>query len=194
MPELAVARLRQGLSVDDARFDRIYPEWARRLSTVHWTPVAVAARAAALLVRAPGTRVLDVGAGVGKLCLVGSMVTQGVFFGIESCSMLVHAARDAATRLQMLGTRFVHGNMMELDWRRFDALYLYNPFADNLEAVDSRAYDVYVAFARAQLHAARPGTRVATYHGFGAAMPPSYRLEFEGERELEWLELWTKAY
>jgi hypothetical protein len=25
-------------------------------------------------------------------------------------------------------------------------------------------------------------------------MPPSYRLEFEGERELEWLELWTKAY
>jgi hypothetical protein len=194
MPETALAELRQGISVDDSRFDRIYPEWARRMSTVHWTPVAVAVRAAQLLVRTPGARVLDVGSGVGKFCLVGSMVTQGTFYGIESCARFAHTARDTARRLQTPGTRFLFGNMMALDWQRFDAFYLYNPFADNLEALESRLFDAYVRFARDELQAARAGTRVATYHGFGGAMPPSYRLEFEGERELEWLELWTKAY
>ena len=199
-----MARLRQGLWVDDSRFDQIFPEWARGLSTVHWTPVAVAVRAAELLVRSPGTRVLDVGAGVGKFCLVGSLVTEGTFYGIEACSLFVHAARATAERLQMRGTRFLHGNMMALDWGRFDAFYLYNPFADNLESllesqdsplgVDPRLFDAYVRFAREQLQAARVGTRVATYHGLGGAMPPSYRLEYEGERELEWLEVWTKAY
>jgi SAM-dependent methyltransferase len=204
MPEIAMARLREGLRVDDSRFDRVFPDWARVLSNVHWTPVAVAVRAAELLVRSPGTRVLDVGAGVGKFCLVGSLVTEGVFYGIEACSAFVHAARATAARLQMSGTRFLHGNMMALEWGRFDAFYLYNPFADNLEpvleshdhplGVEPCLFDTYVRFASEQLHAARVGTRVATYHGFGGPMPPSYRLEFEGERELEWLELWTKAY
>ena len=45
---------------------------------MHWTPVHVARRAAQFLVTGPETRVLDVGSGPGKFCLVGALATQGI--------------------------------------------------------------------------------------------------------------------
>src|SRR3954452_18195742 len=64
--------LRSGAAVPDAEFDRLFPDELRDRSYLHWTPVEVAVRAAELLAPSPrGIRVLDVGAGVGKLCLIG---------------------------------------------------------------------------------------------------------------------------
>jgi hypothetical protein len=174
------------LTIDDASFDGVYPGWAQRLSRVHWTPVAVATRAAELLVTREGTRVLDVGSGVGKLCLVGALTTAGRFHGIERVASFVDAARAAAARLG-LDASFTHGHLRDLDWRGFEAFYLYNPFADDPEPLES------LAFVREQLALAQDGTRVVTYHGPGAAMPPCYRLDWSGEGELAGLELWTKA-
>ena len=195
--------LRRGVLVDDACFDQLFPSWARHLSYAHWTPVAVAARAAGWLAWKPGARVLDVGAGVGKLCLVGALVTDGHWSGVEQCSLFVHAARAAAARLALQRTRFVHGNMMALAWRSFDAFYLYNPFADSIDAlaepnggplgVSAHVFDAYVRFVGERLDEARAGTRVATFHGFGGEVPPSYRLDGEGEGELAGLSLWVKC-
>ncbi len=51
MPETAEALDPDELtSVEDEKFDRIYPAQIRELSSVFWTPVAVAAEAAKLLV------------------------------------------------------------------------------------------------------------------------------------------------
>jgi len=177
--------------VDDERFDQVFPAPMRHLSKVHFSPVAVAAHAARFLVQAPGTRVLDVGAGVGKLCLVGALVTPGTFHGVERHAPFVQAARAAARLLHQPHTHFLHGDMREVDWRRFDAFYLYNPFAD-LDPAGSAA-GACVRFVGEQLDAARPGTRVATYHGYGGGLPPSYRRELAGEGELAGLELWSKA-
>jgi 2-polyprenyl-3-methyl-5-hydroxy-6-metoxy-1,4-benzoquinol methylase len=49
-------------------FDQIYPGEQRERSCLHWTPLDVAQRACALLASEPAARVLDIGAGVGKLC------------------------------------------------------------------------------------------------------------------------------
>jgi hypothetical protein len=174
-------------SLDDRRFDALFPAWTRHLSHLHWTPVAVAAYAARLLVRTPGTRVLDVGAGVGKLCLVGALVTPGVFHGLEQNASFVQIARAAAWCLHQPATRFHHGDLGSVDWRRYDAFYLYNPFGDHPDV------DAHVRLARERLDAAPPGTRVATYHGFGGTMPPTYRLELEGEGAFEGLALWIHA-
>src|SRR4030095_9279555 len=105
MPESVSARLRAGLPLEDAHFDRLYPEWAQGLSHVHWTPVAVARRAADLLVTRLGLRVLDGGAGVGDFGLFGALSTGGVFYGIEQRSQFVRAAREAAERLQIPSSR-----------------------------------------------------------------------------------------
>lgn len=60
-------------SETDRAFDRLLPEHLRRLSHEHWTPVDVAIRATALLCPASGTRILDIGSGVGKPCVIGTM-------------------------------------------------------------------------------------------------------------------------
>lgn len=188
MPELALDRLRRGLPVDDACFDQSFPAWLRHLSNVHWTPVAVAAHAARFLVREPGARVLDVGAGAGKLCLVGALVTAGSFHGVEQRAALVEAAQATARLLHEPRACFVHGDALAVAWSGFDAVYLYNPFADRPDALDAS-----VRAVQERLEAARPGTRVATYHGFGGAMPPAYRRDFAGEGKLAGLELWTRT-
>ena len=70
-------------SIEDEKFDLIYPAQIRQLSALHWTPVAVAAEAAKFLVTAPETRVLDIGCGPGKFCLVAASLTDGHFSGVE---------------------------------------------------------------------------------------------------------------
>jgi hypothetical protein len=89
-------------SIEDEKFDRIYPARIRELSSVFWTPIAVAAEAAKWLVAAPERRVLDIGCGPGKFCLVAASLTDGDFTGIEQRSDLVIAARQAALALGML--------------------------------------------------------------------------------------------
>jgi hypothetical protein len=97
-----LAALHAGDSVSDEEFDRLLPTWARNVSGLHFTPVRVARRAAELLVARAGARVLDVGAGVGKLCIVGALTTQGSFVGVEQRGHLVAAGRALLRRGQVL--------------------------------------------------------------------------------------------
>src|SRR5262249_1643443 len=102
-----LAALRAGAALDDAAFDQLYPDAVGRLSIVHWTPVAVARRAAALLAPITGMRVLDVGAGAGKLCCLGAVVHAGTWHGIERDPALVAVAIEIARALEVTPcTRF----------------------------------------------------------------------------------------
>jgi hypothetical protein len=202
MPEDVCTRLRCGLPLDDQDFDRLYPPWAQDLSTIHWTPIETARRAAELLVVRSGMRVLDVGAGVGKFCLVGALCLPGVFYGIEQRFHFVKIAHQVGERLGLKNARFLHGNMLDVEWRGFDGYYLYNPFAENIakscEAIDTtvdRTPQLFIAYVRGvteRLRLARLGTRVVTYHGFGGDMPPGYHLELEEMSGTDRLELWVK--
>ena len=98
-------------SVEDEKFDQVYPSRIRKLSALHWTPVRVAAEAAKLLVTTPATRVLDVGCGPAKFCLVGASFTDGSFTGVEQREELVAAARNAALRLHLDDVEIIHGNV-----------------------------------------------------------------------------------
>jgi protein-L-isoaspartate O-methyltransferase len=94
-------------SIDDEKFDQIYPPRIRRLSALHWTSVGFAAEVATLLVTAPGTRVLDIGCGPGKFCLVAASLTDGRFTGVEQRKDLASTARQAAARLQLSNVEIV---------------------------------------------------------------------------------------
>src|SRR5512140_1139982 len=111
----------------DQQLDEFVPAELRHLSRLHWTPVGVAVRAATLLSPAPAMRILDVGAGVGKVCTVGALSAPSVWCGVEQDEDLVRAARRLA---YIMGagdnTLFVHGDVFSVAWENFDSLYFYN--------------------------------------------------------------------
>jgi SAM-dependent methyltransferase len=192
--------LRQQLVIADAQFDRLFPPSQRIRSGVHWTPVEIAIRAASLLAPDPGRRVLDVGAGVGKLCLVGALTTQSRFTGIEKDSRMIEVARRAAGKLGVGDqVEFRHGDATSFDWSAFDSIYLYNPFTEmlidpKLDALMRRdRYGEYLQRAQQRLVETKPGTRVVTYHGFGGEMPDGFALVERQPAGLDELCLWLRV-
>jgi SAM-dependent methyltransferase len=198
----AIKRLRAGQKVDDRTFDEVYPPWIRGLSRTFWTPVQVARRAAEWLVTEPGARVLDVGSGVGKFCLVAALTSEGSFTGVEQRAHLADAARDTARRFRVRRCTFITGNAQDLDWAAFDGLYLFNPFSEHIpgfhaidDAIDRRreTYTAYVRMVEERLDALPAGARVVTFHGFGGEFPPGW--EEQGLERLHGgpLSLWVKG-
>jgi SAM-dependent methyltransferase len=167
----------------DVLFDRVFPARQRFRSWLHWTPVDVALRAIGLLAPSAGEWVLDVGAGVGKFCLIGAATTNAAWFGIERDAEMVGTARHTAAALGLAGrTQFHQGDIADLDWRMFHAFYLFNPFGEILfigpdDALARREkYNKHVESVQRQLAAVAPGTRVVTYHGFGGDFPPGFEM------------------
>lgn len=188
---------------EDEVFDHQLPLPIRTHSTIHFTTVAIARTAARLLAPRPQMRVLDVGAGPGKFCLVAARaVPDATFVGVELRLHLVRLARKLAARVKVGNVTFIHADAMDLDWSAYDAFYLYNPFAEQLYAADDRLvldrslrcdpenFVDYVTGVRRRLSSARIGTRVVTYHGFGAPLPYGYELREDHDARLQ---LWVKT-
>ncbi|MBA3819849.1 MAG: class I SAM-dependent methyltransferase, partial [Deltaproteobacteria bacterium] len=111
--------------VEDEVFDALYPRIQRLRASVHWTPVRIALRVAELLAPAPGGHVLDVGAGVGKVCIIGALGTPLVWHGIERGGAMVRSARNVARRLGVADrTHFIEGDALTLDLAPFGGCYL----------------------------------------------------------------------
>jgi protein-L-isoaspartate O-methyltransferase len=200
VPPAVASSLRLQQSLSDAQFDQVYPREQRVRSWVHWTPLDVAYRVCALLDPTPTCRVLDVGAGVGKLCHVGALTTAASWIGIERDPAMVHVATRAAIALGVAErTTFLVGDANDVDWSTFDGIYLYNPFAEQLwvEAIEPEtrrtAYTANIAATQQHLAAARAGTRVVTYHGFGGDMPASYELVHREPAHEDELQLWIQG-
>jgi SAM-dependent methyltransferase len=173
-------------TVEDEKFDRIYPAKVRKLSSLHWTPVRIAAAAAELLTQKPGTRVLDIGCGPGKFCLVGASLTDGHFTGVEQRGELVAAAKAAAARLDLGAVDFLHANVMDVRFEDYDAFYVFNPFEENMfqgHKIDSAVslspelFKRYTRHVAAQFGAQPLGTRVVTYMGYADEIPSCYECE-----------------
>jgi len=164
--------------VNDTDFDALVPLELRHLSNLHWTPAHVALRAAQLLAPEPGARVLDIGAGIGKLCIVGALATRASWTGIEQQAVLVAAAERLARSFGVEDrTTFHHGDAFSLAWDEFDALYFYNPFELPLFPKEpSDSFRVATAETERRLAALRSGTRVVTLYGFGGTMPACFEL------------------
>ena len=194
----AETELPEAFSIEDEKFDQVYSPRVRQLSGIFWTPVAVAAEAARLLVTKPSTRVLDVGCGAGKFCLIAARVTDGQFTGVEQRAELVVAARDAAAQLGTEGVEFLHANVMDVPFANYDAFYIFNPFEEHLHghkidkavALSPELFKRYTSYVSDQLGNRPLGTRVVTYMGYADDIPTCYDCEaaFFGDD----LKLWIK--
>jgi tRNA A58 N-methylase Trm61 len=185
---------------EDDLFDRRYPVKIERLSPRHWTPLQVARTAAKLLVRQPGTRVLDVGCGPGKFCAVGALVTDGHFTGVEQRPRLAAIARDMIRDHGIERVNIICGNIVDVRFHHYDAFYIYNPFQENILPsmridatvdVTGELYERYIAHLQHELAGMPVGTRAVTFHGVCEEIPNSYECDEEGFDGF--LKLWVKT-
>lgn len=176
-----------GEIVTDRRFDSLLPPSLRAPSSTFWTPVAVAAVAARWFEWFGARRVIDLGAGVGKFCIVAASVTGLRFDGIERRGHLVAHASALARRLGVEErVAFTHGECSTIDSADYDGLYLYNPFAEHVRRPELRLdEDVESSVARyleeirgieSMLDRLATGSLVVTFHGFGGRLPDTFEL------------------
>ncbi len=187
-------------SMPDDRFDQIFPSPLRELSSIFWTPVTIAAEASQLLVERRGTRVLDIGSGVGKFCLVAAALTDGYFTGIEQRKDLVKAAKDAVAKQRITNIQIIHGDVTEHSFSEYDAFYLFNPFEayvfkrskiNGVVPVFVKLYLKCVKHVAAELARKSIGTRVVTYAGSAHEVPNCYNCQLSAFGEH--LKLWVKV-
>lgn len=188
------------LAAGDAAFDALYPPAIRELAAEHWTPVEVARAAAAYLAPHPGAKVLDIGSGAGKFCIVGAATTQGHFTGVEQREHLVELSQQVAATLTLSNTTFIAGNVTALSFEPFDAFYFFNSFHENrapTQRIDAAVetstahYAKYSAYVTRELSKSRPGTRLVTYFTCLWDIPTHFRRqrsEFDGL-----LDFWEKV-
>jgi len=194
VPGLPSPVLRINLSDED--FDAIYPPKIRRLAEKHFTPLPVAKTASAFLVREMGTKVLDIGSGAGKFCIVGALNTSGHYTGIEQRSTMVDLSRRVSEYHGLSNINFIHTNVTSIDFRDYDAFYIYNSFYENIDVHDRiddtvlvapALYGAYLMYTFDQLSRVKPGTRLATYHTLRDIVPPGFTLiksMYEGRLDL----------
>lgn len=185
----------------DEEFDSIYPVHIQKLSPFHWTPVDVAKTALDLLNIQEATTVLDIGSGVGKFCCLGGLLTEGHFVGVEQRSELINISIKTVLDLNLSKVSFILGNVVNIDFKAFDAFYYFNPFFEQITpiaAIDDQIelsrsnYKRYEKYVQDQFADLKIGTRIVTYCSEDFILPSSYTQvtsEFRGT-----LSLWEKVH
>lgn len=185
----------------DQLFDKLYPENLRVLSSRHWTPIAIAKEAMALLAPKHGDRILDIGSGVGKFCFTAAHIYPAVQIdGVEQRSELVEAAQNAKSTLNIHNAAFFLGDFTEMNFTKYTHLYFYNSFYENLVSQDSNdgnnieTADLFNRHNRKLyklLKSLPVGIRLATYHSTENEMPANYHIVAVGADEE--LKCWVKV-
>lgn len=194
--------LQSGVKVADFEFDdTLYPKAVSDLSFTHFTPVEIAKEAAQYLVNYSGIKVLDIGSGVGKFCMVGTSCTSGYFTGVEQRQHLCDIANAIIEKRELPNIEIIHANILDVDFQDYEAFYFYNSFYENIVPSDriddsllvtSKLYEIYSIYVKQQLDLMPKGTRLATYFSSYDAVPDSYSIISKDDRTK--LILWQKSH
>lgn len=184
----------------DKIFNQLYPLPIQLLSQRHWTPLAVARKAAGFLAEKNGARILDIGSGVGKFCLSAAYYQPNCsFYGVEQRKNLIDYAETSREILHLNNVSFIYGNFTQLDFRNYDHFYFYNAFYENLAGTDKiddkidysrELYNYYNRYLFKLLEQKPSGTRLATFHSLEDEIPEGYHNVETGMDSL--LKFWIK--
>lgn len=186
-----------GLTEDN--FNSSLPENLQNRSKRFFTPFHVAQTATDWLTEDGKKTILDIGAGVGKFCIAGATYSDSFFCGIEYRPSLAKIANELIIKLNLANAVVQQGDITEVDFKNFDAFYLYNPFFENLipslrlnneVELSASLYGYYFKHTEKQLDKAKSGTRLVTYHGNNFEVPKSYIKAKENHDST--LKLWIK--
>jgi hypothetical protein len=187
------------INKSDEEFNFIYPRQMREISQTQWTPVEVAKLAAKYLAEKPGTKVLDIGSGIGKFCMIGASCTQGQFTGVEQRLNLVEIANRFAGEYGIKNVNYIHANITDVVFSDYEAFYFFNAFYENIDmnaVIDNTVsrgiayYNLYNRYVSGQLAKMPVGTKLVTYWSPLIEIPANYQVQFSAFEEN--LKFWKK--
>jgi len=122
--------------LNDKKFDGLYPEKVQKHSFIHWTPIEIIETAIDWLQINEKSKVLDIGSGAGKFCLLGSLMSKASFTGVEKRKDLSDVAIQLSEKLDLKNVSFINSDLVEVDFNLFNAFYYYNPFCEYIAEFD----------------------------------------------------------
>lgn len=198
-----IDRIRLKQRVDDTEFDQIFAGPYQVQSSIHWSTIAVAYQIAEWIGPLNKKSFIDIGCGVGKLCVLLGILTQYEIYGIEQRLKLVLAANKVIEKNNFKNISVLQMNMLELDWQSYDIYYLYNPFHEHLMNggfsvlehdldFDQKFYTQYTTEVLKQLNKAKPNKVLITFHGYGGPVPTDWKLVSSKHVDNGELTMWIK--
>jgi SAM-dependent methyltransferase len=187
------------LSESDHDFDSKLDSKYREISKIHWTPEKVIDTSINWLSTYNAKHVLDIGSGVGKFCLIGAQKSSLEFTGVERRKSLFDEAQKMKFDLNLTTVNFINENITNVDFTKFDAIYYFNPFCEEVAISDwiekdaifsSQQYYSYQAYIFKELLKLKIGTKVVKYCSDDFELPHSYMLKEASFGGL--LQLWVK--
>jgi SAM-dependent methyltransferase len=185
----------------DKVFNSLYPKPIQEVAEKHWTPLAVAEKAAAFLAASADAKILDIGSGSGKFCLTAAHYHPlNMFYGVEQRAGLVALSSELAQKLELENVSFICDNITNIDFENYDNFYFYNSFYENITGTQKidlsvtyseELYNYYNRYLFKQLARKAAGTRLVTYHSFGSEIPSDY--EIVHTDYAEFLKFWIKV-
>src|SRR6187551_2747175 len=192
--------IKLNVDVTDDDFNAIYPDRISKLASKHWTSVSVAKLVSEYLVDRPGTKVLDIGSGAGKFCMVGAANTKGYFTGVEQRLELVELSSRISESYRIQNTKFIHANITTIDFNDYDSFYFYNSFYENIDMInkiddkvklDIQLYHLYSLHIVEQFASLPLGSRLVTFCSPLNIVPRSFKLQDATHGGL--LKFWLKV-
>ncbi len=159
-------------NITDPEFDSNYPGFIQELSEIHWTPIEIIKKSVKWISKFPDSKILDVGSGVGKFCVYGSLICDSEFTGVEIRKNLVGISNELANKFSLERVKFIHANITEIDFSNYNCIYYYNPFCeqeataifiDNNLKMGSLELNKYEKHISNQLELMKAGTLLITY-------------------------------
>ena len=182
-------------------FDQVYPIKFQEISKIHWTPVEVIELAVEWLIQKDETKILDIGSGVGKFCIVGALISKAKFTGIEKREYLFEEALKVKNKIGVNNVEFINDNITNFDFKNYNSFYYYNPFCEQIATTDlidnsisysENKFELYQEYVSEQFKKAAIGTKIVTYCSDSYVIPSGYALSNLNYNGL--LQLWIKEY
>lgn len=184
---------------NDKTFENALDKAVQGHSYIHWTPIEIIKTAVDWLGTEWSNKILDIGSGVGKFCLIGAMNSRAHFTGVEKRKNLVDEANVLKDELKLFNVEFIHSDITDIDFTQFTSFYFYNPFCEHMAlsgSIDDQiqfnedTFYKYQSFVEEQLQKMPRGTKLVKYCSpdFDVSMDFDLKdMYFEGQ-----LQLWVR--
>jgi hypothetical protein len=170
---------------NDDLIDSLLPDQVRTYANQHFSGSYTISLAAKFLVQKPDSKILDIGSGSGKFCLLGALLHPNAHFhGVEYRESFVHLAHELRIKLGIENASFRYDNILNVAFDAFNGLFMFNPFLEHRNnharmqdfTDEPERYEAYFSHVRAEFARCPSGVRLVTFHGSDEQIPKNFKL------------------